>query len=251
MANLGKGKIKAIVMSLDRNRAMTEHMILQYEKLWPDHPFIFRIPYQTLGGKDSETRQYIQSPEPVRATVLRLLEDVDDEEWIWWCLDDKYPVRLMLDRVKRFIELALESPKMSGMLFCRCRQLLRRPKKTLFPGKWRDRDGQVYYERRGWQQIFIHQLLRAKVPRHLYLNLPAHGQRDHDKLKHDVIKPPDWRLFVTRENFAVFGESTQLGKITQNCYDSIIKTDIELPERFHTPNGRCTFMGELPDQSKV
>ena len=50
--------MKALVLTCDRYRVMTEHMILQYERLWPDHPFQFRIPWQELGGKDSPAREY-------------------------------------------------------------------------------------------------------------------------------------------------------------------------------------------------
>ena len=35
-------------MTCDRYRAVTQHMILQYERLWPKHPFVFMVPYQTL-----------------------------------------------------------------------------------------------------------------------------------------------------------------------------------------------------------
>jgi hypothetical protein len=238
-------KIKAIVLTWDRSRAMTQHMMLQYEKLWPDHPFVFQIPYQNLGGTDTERTRYIKSPEPIRATVLQLLADVDDEEWVYWCIDDKYPIQLKTEKIARLISHATQSPKMSGLLFCRCRQLLRRPKRTLFPGKWRNPDGDIYFERRGWFQIFIHQLLKAKVLRHLISHFPESGQRDHDRLKHLIVKPPEHRIFVTKENFAVFGESTQLGAITQNCYDSISTTNIELPEWFRQPNGKYVTLGEL------
>jgi len=66
-----------------------------------------------------------------------------------------------------------------------------------------------------------------------------------DGLKNDVPKLAEHRLFVTRENFAVFGESTQKGVITQNCYESILVSGIELPEWFHSPNGQCVTMGKL------
>jgi hypothetical protein len=240
-----KQRIKAIVLGWDRSRAMTQHTILQYEKLWPDHPFVFHIPYQNLGGTETERTRYLRTPESIRGTVLGLLADVDDEEWVYWCIDDKYPIRLETEKITRLISLALQSPRMSGLLFCRCRQLLRRPKRTLYPGKWRNADGDIYFERRGWWQIFIHQLVRAKVLRHLFSHLPDHGQRDHDKLKHQVVKLPEHRLFVTKENFAVFGESTRLGAITQNCYDSIITTDIALPDWFRQPTGDQVTMGEL------
>src|SRR5438046_9676836 len=46
-------QMKAIVLTCDRFRAITEHMIRQYETLWPDHPFVFRVPYQNLRGSDT------------------------------------------------------------------------------------------------------------------------------------------------------------------------------------------------------
>ena len=66
-----------------------------------------------------------------------------------------------------------------------------------------------------------------------------------DEQKNDVPKLAEHRLYVTKENFAVFGESTQRGVITQNCYESILASGIELPECFRSPNGQCVTMGKL------
>jgi hypothetical protein len=66
-----------------------------------------------------------------------------------------------------------------------------------------------------------------------------------DELKNDVPKLSEHRLFVTKENFAVFGESTQRGVITQNCYESITAAHIELPEWFRSPNGQYVTLGKL------
>jgi hypothetical protein len=66
-----------------------------------------------------------------------------------------------------------------------------------------------------------------------------------DELKNDVPKLAEHRLFVTQQSFAVFGESTQAGVITQNCHDSILATGIELPEWFRNPNGQHVTMGKL------
>ena len=50
-----------------------------------------------------------------------------------------------------------------------------------------------------------------------------------DKLKEQVPKLPKQRLFVTKENFAVFGQRPNRGAITQNCYERIMPNGIELP----------------------
>jgi hypothetical protein len=66
-----------------------------------------------------------------------------------------------------------------------------------------------------------------------------------DKAKHEIVKLPEHRLFVTKENFAVFGESTRSGAITQNCYDSISETHIALPDWFQQPTGAHVTLGVL------
>ena len=239
--------MKAIVLTYDRNRAVTEHMILKYEQLWPDHPFVFRVPYQNLRGPDTARLELRRTPENLRATVLELLDDLDDEEWVYWCIDDKYPIRLITDKLERLIRDALQSAEMSGLLFCRCRVTLTNPKLALYPGKTVSASGEVLLERRAWFQIWLHQLLKTKVLRYLFTHLPEQipNAKAMDELKDKIPKLPEHRLFVTEKNFAVFGESTHRGAITQNCYESITASGIELPEWFRQPNGERIIMGKL------
>lgn len=241
-------KIKAIVLSCDRYRAISEHMILQYERLWPDHPFVFHVPYQNLAGPNTERTKYFKTPEGIKATVLNLLAGLDDEEWIYWCLDDKYPIQLRTEKITDLIADTTRSPDMSGLLFCRCRVTLERPRIALYRGKRINSFGNVYLERKAWYQIWIHQLLRVKVLRYLFWHLPDEipsAKMMMDKIKSDIPKLSEHRLFVTKENYAIFGESTSRGAITQNCYESIQAVGIELPEWFERPNGEYVTMGKL------
>ena len=121
-------KIKAIVLTCDRWRAITRHLILKYERLWPDHPFVFHVPYQELRGTDTDRIKYHAAPEDIKGTILHLLADIDDEEWIYWCVDDKYPIQLPTDKVASLISHAMRSPGIDGLLFCRCRALLSIPR---------------------------------------------------------------------------------------------------------------------------
>lgn len=239
--------MKAIVLTYDRHRAITEHMILQYERLWPKHPFVFRIPYQRLRGTDSERIKYLRTPEDIPRSVLQLLADVDDEEWIYWCADDKYPIRLVTDKIISLLSYANRSPDISGLLFCRCRATLGQPELALYPGEWNTPFGDVLLERRAWYQIWIHQFLRAKVLRYFFSQMPDRipSAKAMDTFKSHIAKLAEHRLFVTKENFAVFGESTQSGVLTRNCYDSIRTTNIELPQWFQHPSRKRVTMGKL------
>jgi hypothetical protein len=240
-------KIKAIVLTCDRYRAITEHMIFQYDRLWPGHPFVFHVPYQELGGVDTEQVKYLTAPSDIKGTVLHLLTDIDDEEWIYWCVDDKYPIQLVIDKIDTLISHAMRSPEVDGLLFCRCRATLTNPKLTLFPRKVKNPFGDIYLERKAWFQIWIHQILRAKVLRHLFTHLPdvIANAKAMDELKNDVPKLAEHRLFVTKENFAVFGESTRSGVVTQNCYESMVTARIEIPEWFRHPDGEYVTLGKL------
>ena len=239
--------MKAIVLTYDRYRALTDHMILKYEELWPDHPFLFRIPYQELGGTATRRREYIKTPSEIRATTLKLIEDLDDNEWIYWCVDDKYPIELVLPEIRAVLADTQEFTDASGLLFCRCKALVRRADETLFPGERINSSGQTYLERRGWNQIWIHQLLRVKVLRYLFSQMPHEipSAKLMDHLKDEIPKPADLRLYVTKDNVAVFGESTHKGTINQNCHESILKTDIALPKWFQRHNGKVVINGKL------
>ena len=194
-------KIKAIVLTCDRWRAITRHLILKYERLWPDHPFIFMFHTRSFAEPTPTESSTTRRPRTLRGTILHLLADIDDEEWIYWCVDDKYPIQLPTDKVTSLISHAMRSPGIDGLLFCRCRALLSIPALTLHPKKVKNLFGDVYLERKGWWQIWIHQIMRAKVLRHLFKHLPDHipSAKAMDDLKDDVPKLPEHRLFVTGE----------------------------------------------------
>src|SRR2546423_8956058 len=240
--------MKAIVLTFDRHRAITQHLMLQYERIWPDHPFRFRIPYQQLRGSDSERAEYIESPPEIAATILRLIQDIEDEEWIYWCSDDKYPIQIIVEKVKELLSYALITSEISGLLFCRTRVTLDHPELSLLPHQRVTPDGDILLERKGWYQIWIHQFLKAKVLRSLFSQLPMEipSAKALDELKDQIPKPDEYHLFVTEQNFAVFGESTKRGVITGNCLESIRQTDIELPEWFQRSTGEWVTMGKLP-----
>jgi len=222
-------------------------MILKYEELWPDHPLVFRIPYQQLGGRATARSEYVKTSPNIRETVLQLIADLDEDDWIYWCVDDKYLIQFVLEKINQLMTDAIGSPDISGLLFCRCKALLKKPDETLYPKEWRSSFGDVYLERKGWHQIWIHQLLRVKVLRHLFSHMPKEiaSAKLMDRLKDDVPKLSEHRLFVTKENFAVFGESTHKGTLNQNCYESIRKTDIKLPKWFRRSNGKYVINGKL------
>ena len=239
--------MKAIVLTCDRYRTLTEHMIFKYESLWPDHPFVFHVPFEHSPPAQSPAIESVQSPPAIKATVLTLLEGLDDEQWVYWCIDDKYPIAFDLRRVKALVRWISQAdvPDVAGVLFCRDREI--RQGRYLTGGSITDDRGHRYLERKGYEQIWLHQLLRVKVLRHLFGSFPDDipAAKAMDDLKSQVPKPAAHRLYVTRHNLAVFGESTSRGRLSQNAYQSIVKHKLTLPDWHSKPPAQTQIIGKL------
>ncbi len=244
-------RLKAIVLTWDRHRVMTQHMIRQYARLWPDHPFLFRVPFQVDEGAAVAREEYRRTPPQIPETILTLIEDLPDEEWIYWCADDKYPIDLRTEQIAAAFAAIEGLADAAGLLCCRCRVTLDDPALSLVPGERKLTSGDIILERRQWFQIWIHQFLRVKVLRHFFTHMPRDipNAKVMDELKNEIPKPENLKLYVTHKNHAIFGESTQGGQVTQNCYESIRTTDLVLPPWFQTPTSDYVVMGELTSTS--
>ena len=161
--------VKAIVLTYDRYRSLTDHMIHCYERLWPEHPFIFQVPYQEKGPSLNSPRvQYHPSPSDIKGTVLTLLADLDDDEMVYWCIDDKYPIRIHVKKLVQIHEWLLstyQAQSIGGILFCRCRGSL--IKENLTDRRISDNNGNTFLERNSYKQIWLHQYVKVRVIRHI------------------------------------------------------------------------------------
>lgn len=240
--------IKAIVLTFDKYRNFTDHMIFCYEKLWPNHPYIFQVPYQELPSTiQTSSVQYHQSPSDIKGTVLTLLDNLDDEEMVYWCIDDKYPIKLDTKKIEKIHQwLASEKEDISGLLVCRCRGML--SKKNLTGKEVIDAQGNVYFARKNYRQIWIHQYLKVKVIRHLFNSFPDKipTAKTMDVLKHQVKKPNSHQLYVANESLATFGESTSQGVITKNCFKSMKANNLPTPSWVSETTPQEITMGDEP-----
>ena len=239
--------MKAIILTFDKNSILTEHMIACYDELWPDHPFIFRIPYQNSERcVPSDKREYVQTPTDIKVTVLSLLKDLEDEEWIYWCIDDKYPIQLTTDHIKPLYESILNNDvqDINSILFCRARKMLDPKNLTdlkIMLGK------EQLLERNSYQMIWIHQFVQVKVLRYMFNRFPDPIPRAKlmDELKDRLIKPAAHKLFVTETNYAIFGESTIAGLLTENCLKSLSDKGFALPKWHLSQTAKNTIIGTI------
>lgn len=239
--------MQAIVLTCDRYRRLAEHMVAAYARWWPDHPLTFRVAVQEMPLAAPAGVIYCPCPRPIKATVLALIADLGDDEWVYWCIDDKYPMQLDLPAARDALAWVMGGAAgVDGVLLCRCRDLLR--DRSLTGARVSDPAGNVYLERRGYQQIWLHQFLRVKVLRELFGGFPdeiPHAKL-MDGLKDAARKPAAHRLYVARENRAVYGESTSRGLLTANCAADLRASGLEAPDWFAGETAPARTMGTLP-----
>jgi hypothetical protein len=211
-------------------------MIMQYAKLWKNHPFRYRIPFQEeknsspIHGIDHE---FINTPLDIKQCVLTLLSGIDDEEWIFWCIDDKYPVAIDTDTFQRCLDWVerLDDTSIAGIALCRPSSLTKHSVLNyddVIQAPWEEQlIGRPHYK-----QIWLHQFVRAKVIRLLFQSFPdtPFKPKEMDGFHRRANLPLDHRLFVTRSSHAVFGESTTRGQATTNCANSLLEWGFKLPQ---------------------
>jgi hypothetical protein len=69
-------------------------------KLWPECPFTFRV--CTNGGntpahkylKNQPNVELISSNKQIKHSMVKLLEGIPNDEWVFWCTDDRYPISI-------------------------------------------------------------------------------------------------------------------------------------------------------------
>jgi len=224
-------RMPAIVLSCQRYAPLAEHMIDAYDALWPDHPFVFRLPdgqaMRSVAVRHPGEIELLPTAEGegrgrFRAAVLGLLEGLADDQWVYWCIDDKYPIWIDLDVARRVADAVLEQPAdVAGVAITSGHGLPRNRGRG--HGTSHRIAGLRFRAVGDYKRIWLHQFLRAKVLRRLFETFPevVGSAKDMDALHAKAILPADHRRFMLDRTAVVFGESTHRGQRTANCAESL------------------------------
>ena len=160
--------IPAIVLTCQKYVPLAEHMIDRYAAVWPDHPFVFRLPdgaaARKMAPRHPDRVELMPTAEGegrgrFRAAVLGLLEGLADDTWVYWCIDDKYVMwldRRAADGVVQAVRNVTD-PRICGLCFARTRKLF----DSAHVSPERLRIGrQTFLRRTSYAQIWLHQFLR-------------------------------------------------------------------------------------------
>lgn len=231
--------MKAIVLTCDKYHPFAEHMIHCYMHLWPDNPFTFLVPYQNypshLKEKYGEKIHLILSNSDIKSTLEALLRYTEDEKWIYWCMDDRYPVKLDTEQLTTKYHWInnIDNKNVSGVLFTYpmskfTNGYVRKQSKIYDP------ENHKYVELVNYSHFWYHQFMRPKILARFTDNLPDSMQqaKQMDAIKNNLTLAGNDKRYVATNRLASFGESTNRGKITLNCVKSMEYHRLDVPPGF-------------------
>jgi len=244
--------LPAIVLTCQKHVPIAEHMIETYGSLWPGHGLRFRLPDGTAARPMAARHPGLVELVPTdegegrgrfRAAVLGLLAGLDDDAWVWWCIDDKYPLWIDAAVARAAIDAAVRQagPEVCGLSIVKARSLA-----ALHDPEPLELGGLRWLRRRDYRQIWLHQLLRVKVLRTLFGGFPEviAAAKQMDDLHRQAELPDDQRLYAISRNALVLGESTSGGRLLKGCAAGL-RRGRGIPEGFEIDD-RDVVIGRRP-----
>jgi hypothetical protein len=225
----------AIVLSFDQRSPFVDLLLKSYEVYYPNCPFIFRVPYNNgLPKYNHANVQFINTPSDIRSTMEALLKGIPDDEFVYWCFDDVYPVcPVDVRRVNKIYSNLLNYKLIKNIDAVR---LINVPsdfkgfKKIYF-----DILGVRYFLRSPYQfyTFWFHHFVRAGVLRRIFLNNLLRNNYMISEVE-KFCGAYSHFICIPQSNLTIFGETARKGPnkiphITANCREDLNRFGIVSP----------------------
>lgn len=242
--------MRAIVLTYDRQLEFAALLVKSYLKHWKDCPLHFRIPFskdESLAKIQNELKNYkvefIKTDSDIRSTMAGLLANIDDEEFVFWAIDDRYPIKInnlpglqkiyknlsastddslsQVDSIKLFTHPEVAWNKRFSIQDICCRNEISFANTSFFIQKISPSKG-----------FYIHHFTRGKVLKKYFLNhqLPkVYGLSEfHNHLT--SFETPAEKVLIPVQPIAEFAEPCVDGELTINGFCDLRRYKLEIPQ---------------------
>lgn len=230
--------IKAIVLSCDRYHTIAENMITQYNKIWGTHPFQFRVPWNNsypdvINKKFKDKVELIQTGGKFKETFTGLTEGLDDNEWVYWCIDDKFLLDIDEHKANKAVNFVYSIKNMD--IINVCLHPVGETKRTAMTNQKESTglniifDGLQFIQHESYVNNWVHQFFRVKALREFWSYLREPRQYAAKSMDNDVH--PLAGISLTLDNsICSYVESSTRGYITKKCITSCKYNNIPIPD---------------------
>jgi hypothetical protein len=221
----------AIVLSFDRQLPFVELMLAQYKRLWLDCPLIFRVPYNDSapqGLQNQDCVELLKSPKPISETMRVLLQDIDDEDFVFWAIDDRYPVKVQEGVLQMTYEWLLANPDVVDAVRFTTSRISVADDSITYTIANQQFNRQVDGIAHGF---YPHHFIRAKYLKQYFLepNLPE-NYSIRTFHKYLISLPITSRIATSSKSLIQFAEPSFLNKITINAIADLKAANLPIPD---------------------
>ena len=254
--------MQAIVLTFDKQIGFAELLYKKYMELWPECPFNFRIAYNNNNNipdslKGKENVETIKTPSDIRSTMAGLLTDIDDDDWVYWCIDDRYPTFIDTDSMQSVYEFVQSgaSAELNSVKLLNWHEQRLTSKSTL---KIKDKifNFQVWRTRGHFWGFWHHRFIKAKTLKYIFLgNLLPEKYKIVDvqtihSLKDAVIRSAQENIIYPADDFIIkLGEPCVRGTLTLNGVEDLKKYNCLIPN-YRVMNYAKTFINKTTPAKK-
>ena len=227
----------AIVLSFDRHAAFVELLYKKYMVLWDQCPLNFRVPFNDANSnrsynflKNKDNVELIQTPGDIRSTMINLLLGVDDEEWVYWCIDDRYPLELDAESVHGvYTYIGTEpEPELNAIRLFRWREPITTGGLTISNTRFYPVSPYGIYG------FWHHHFVKAKILKKAFLTNDLAAKYLIDDINFRFHHPTEWcelveNTMVPERAMIKLAEPCIDGRLTTNAIRDMKETDCDLP----------------------
>jgi hypothetical protein len=226
------GDLYAIVLTFDEQIGFAELVYKKYMKLWPGCPFIFRIPYNSK--KDNKSYGFfkpksnvglIKSESDIRSTMEALLQSIPDNQWIYWCIDDRFPISINVSSIQSIYDNLPKGTSLNQVKLLRWREPLLNKKTNIGNLKFfKQVDGCFW-------GFWHHSFMKAGVLKKVFLSKPKIKTPKH--VNRYLMKGGGSvhlsNILVPERNIVTFGEPCIHSRLTRNGLIELKANDCPIP----------------------
>lgn len=203
-------------------------------EMWKDCPLTFRIPWnKTIPKyfKDKSNVELIHCNSPIRSTMKALLNGIEDDEWVYWCIDDRYPKQILnsnkLTELHDFLQTSEQLPDFDVVKLYRWKEKIKDLEKYILLDKTYKVQGDEhrwgYYHHQFCKSKYLKEMFLSKLLRKNYNLGEFHSTLCSKNLLQNV------RVLIPSEDDVKFGEPCLSGKITPEGEKYLLKYNCEIP----------------------